>query len=241
MRPGLGGLTMSHLHIPDGLLPVALWAPALLVSVLLLALAGRGSTPRRVAFQGALGALMLVAMSIPLGAIDYHLALTGPVGVLLGGAGAFQVTFVVSAFQSLLGHGGITSVGLNALVLGSGAVVARPVFLAVARRASVPTALACATLAAQVVSGGLWIAVMMLAFRVTGGGAGLEMAGHEHAGGAHASSPHPAWFFGLAIPLWALGSAIEAIVAWSIGRFLSRVSPGLLPGVPVTVEAQTGS
>src|SRR2546422_1035342 len=124
---------MSHLHIPDGLLPLWLWAPGLAVALVLLVGSTRSlrhANPQNVAYQGALGALALAAMAleIPLGPIDYHLSLLGPIGVLVGPAAAFQVMFVVSAILALVGHGGLTVIGLNALVLGSGAALARPIY-----------------------------------------------------------------------------------------------------------------
>jgi len=162
---------MSHLHIPDGVLPVLLWAPGLGLALLLLVLGARalrGASPQRLAYQGALGALVLAAMvvELPLGPLDYHLTLVGPVGVLLGAASIFQVVFVASAILALVGHGGLTVVGLNALVLGAGGVLARPVYLACARRWGPPAALAAATAVTQIVSGALWLAVMVAALHL---------------------------------------------------------------------------
>jgi len=63
---------MSHLHIPDGVLPVGLWAPGLALALLLLALGAwaiRRRSAQQLAYQGALGALMLAVMAVevPLG------------------------------------------------------------------------------------------------------------------------------------------------------------------------------
>ena len=49
-------------------------------------------------------------------------------------AGAFQVSFVVTMILALMGQGGFTVIGLNTLVLGGGAALARPLYLALARR-----------------------------------------------------------------------------------------------------------
>ena len=122
---------MSHLHIPDGVLPAALWLPGLVTAVLLILVSARSlrqESPQQVAYQGALGALVLAAMAVqvPLGPIEYHLSLVGPIGVLLGPASSFQVMFVASAVLAFLGHGGLTVIGLNALVLGAGSALARP-------------------------------------------------------------------------------------------------------------------
>src|SRR5690349_4335247 len=78
---------MSHLHIPDGVLPWRVWVAAWLAALVVLglaALASRRATPQQIAWRGTLGALVLAAMTLelPLGAIDYHLSLLGVLGVL---------------------------------------------------------------------------------------------------------------------------------------------------------------
>ncbi len=214
---------MSHLHIPDGLLPVWLWAGGLALALLLLARgsrAARGQTPQRIAYQGALGGLMLAAMAIPLGPFEYHLTLAGPVGVLLGGAGAFQVAFVVSAILALMGHGGLTVVGLNALVLGAGATVAYRAYRLVAGRLRPAPALALGTVAGQAVAGVLWLAVVWLGMRLGVGSAGA------------APDARLGVFAVVSVPLWLLGIVAESVVAFGLGRFLARVQPGLLPRRP---------
>lgn len=210
---------MAHLHIPDGVLPVLLWAPALGVALVLLALSAWRTNAqglagnRQLAFQGALGALMLAAMAVevPLGPMEYHLTLIGPIGVLLGPGAAFQVVFVTNLMLAFVGHGGFTVVGLNALVLGAGAALARPAYRLLARRASAPVALALATALAQGVAGLLWLAVV---------------------GGALRLTPIPPARLGfvaaLAFPLWLLGVVVEGAVALGVGRFLMRVRPDLL-------------
>jgi cobalt/nickel transport system permease protein len=215
---------MSHLHIPDGVLPVLLWAPGLGLALLLLVLGARalrGASPQRLAYQSALGALVLAAMvvELPLGALEYHLTLVGPVGVLLGAASVFQVVFVANAILALVGHGGLTVVGLNALVLGAGGALARPVYLVCARRWGPPMALAMATAVTQAVSGALWLALMAAALHL------------------QAVGPHRVKLVaGVAFPLYAAGILIESAVAFGIGRFILRVRPDLLPGGVIAAE-----
>jgi cobalt/nickel transport system permease protein len=209
---------MSHLHIPDGVLPAIFWAPGLALALLLLLLGAwalRGRSPQQLAYQGALGALVLAVMAVevPLGPLEYHLTLVGPVGVLLGPAATFQVVFVAGAILALVGHGGFTVIGLNALVLGAGGALARPVYTALARKASPPAAMAAATVVTQAVSGALWLAVMVGALRAMGTAADrMRLAA------------------GVAFPLWLLGILVESVVAYGIARFIVRVRPDLLPG-----------
>jgi len=209
---------MTHLHIPDGVLPVLVWAPGLAVALLLLLLsarAARGATRQHVAYQGALGALVLAVMAVevPLGPLEYHLTLMGPVGVLLGPAGAFQVAFVASAILALVGHGGLTVVGLNAVVLGAGSALARPVYVLLVERLGPPAAMACGTALAQAVSGVLWLAVVAVGM-------------HASTAGAHRLG----LFAAFAFPLWLVGIVIESLVAFGIAGFIARVRPDLLPG-----------
>ena len=167
---------MSHLHIPDGVLPWSVWAPAWLLALLVLvgaALAARRATPQQVAWRGTLGALVLAAMALelPLGPLDYHLSLLGVLGALTGPAAAFEVLFVVAAILAFAGRGGLTVIGLNALVLGAGAAVGRPVHRTLAPRIGAARSLAVAAAAAQAVAGAAWVGVMLLCLsRVSFGG-----------------------------------------------------------------------
>lgn len=211
---------MTHLHIPDGVLPVWLWGPAWLVALVLLIASSRsrGAASPQIAYRGALGALMLAAMSleVPLGPLHYHLTLAGPVGVLLGSGGSFQVIFVVSAMLAFVGHGGFTLIGLNTLVLGAGAALAAPVFRAMANTSTPALAMALATVAAQVISGILWLMWMGLAVRWTATSAGLPEA-------------RTGLVFAFVIPVGLLVVVLESLVAFGMGRFLARVRPDLLP------------
>ena len=206
------------------MLPLYLWLPGLgLAGVLLLVAVAcsRNHARSRVAYQGAIGALMLAAMAIelPLGPIDYHLSLVGPVGALLGAAAGFQVVFVVSAMLALIGHGGLTVVGLNALVLGAGAAVARPLAALFARRFGAPVSLTLATALAQALSGGLWLAIIA-----------LEMQGSPRGAMLGTGPGRVVLLAGLALPLWLIGILVESLVAYGLGRFVARVRPDLLPG-----------
>lgn len=223
-RLGLG-ILMSHLHLPDGVLPPWIWVGSLILVLIILGLAGRAIDPRRVAYQGALAAMMLAAMAVPLGPLDFHLSLAGPVGVLLGAAGGFQVVFVVSLILAFIGHGGLTAVGLNALVLGLGAATASVVYAGIARRLAPAPSLALATAAGHVLSGFLWFAVVTLALRAPQYPSSL---------GAH--PPRLEVVSALMIALWLISLLVESVVAYGVARFLSRVHPALLPASRLTSE-----
>jgi cobalt/nickel transport system permease protein len=224
---------MAHLHIPDGVLSWVIWAPALLLALSMLAVSSwalRDRGPQGVAYQGALGALVLAAMAleIPLGPFEYHLTLIGPVGVLLGPWAAFQVMFVTSAMLSFIGHGGLTVIGLNAVILGAGAAAASVVYGALPGR-SRPAAMAAGTAAGQAISGLLWLLVMSWGLAARGWAA-------RHPGGAERFGV----IAGVALPMWVVGVVIETTVAFGIARFLARVRPDLLPGATTHAAAPLG-
>src|SRR5258705_3836624 len=162
---------------------------------------------------------MLAAMAIPLGVFEYHLTLAGPLGVLLGAGGAFQVGFTVNAILAMMGHGGVTTIGLNALITGLGGAGAALVYRSLGRRLRPEWAMAWSTAAGQALAGLLWLAIASLALQ------SAPAAAHATPG-AHAPLQR---FTVLAVPLWVLGVIAESVVAWGIGRFLARVHPGLLP------------
>ena len=213
---------MSHLHIPDGVLPVSLWATGLALALVLLIASARSlrrATPQQVAYRGALGALTLAAMAVqvPLGPLEYHLTLVGPIGVLLGPAAAYQVVFVASAVLAFVGHGGFTVIGLNAIILGAGAALASPVYRILSRARTPAAAMAAATGVSQAVSGALWLVLV-----------GISLGFWREKLAVDAGT-RMSLFGAIAGAMWLIGVAVEAAVAFGIARFLARVRPDLLP------------
>ncbi len=113
---------MSHLHIPDGVMPLWIIAAGWALTAALLALAVRTTRQgeeRRLPLLGVMAALMLVGMSLELVPIGYHINLTVIAGIVLGPALGFIAAFLVNLILAFFGHGGITVVGLNTLVIGA--------------------------------------------------------------------------------------------------------------------------
>ncbi len=111
---------MSHIHIPDGVLPVWLWASGWAVSLVVLwvasRLAERADVRRKVPLVAVISALVLIAMSSEIVPIAYHVNLTVVAGALLGPQLAIVAAFVIQVALALLGHGGVTVIGLNVIM-----------------------------------------------------------------------------------------------------------------------------
>lgn len=114
---------MTHIHVPDGVLPVWLWSSGWLAALALLLVADRASrrleARRRLPLIGVVSALVIVAMSSEVVPIAYHMNLTVLAGALLGPSLSVVSAFVVQVVLAALGHGGVTNVGLNTLLTAS--------------------------------------------------------------------------------------------------------------------------
>ncbi|MGX8794560.1 energy-coupling factor ABC transporter permease [Fusibacter sp. JL298sf-3] len=113
---------MSHIHLPDGMIPFPIWLSAFLLTALLLGVSIRKMQQkdlrRILPFTGIAAALMLLGMSVPILIIPVHLSLAVFTGILLGPYMGFVVAFVVMTILGLFGHGGVTLIGLNTLIMG---------------------------------------------------------------------------------------------------------------------------
>jgi len=118
---------MSHLHIPDGVLPGWLVMAGWILTALILAFSiyrtRSTELKRKVPLIGIISALMIVCMTIPIVPIAYHINLSVIAGIILGPAVAFISIFIVDLIIAMFGHGGITVVGLNTVVVGAEAFI----------------------------------------------------------------------------------------------------------------------
>jgi len=114
------------MHISDGILPasICLGGHALALGAVTLSslkLEAR-EIPRMGIFSAALFSISL--LHIPLGGTSLHPGLYGLVGLLLGRR-SIPVIYVTLLFQSLIfQHGGLLSLGVNTIFIGSGALFA---------------------------------------------------------------------------------------------------------------------
>ncbi len=112
---------MSHIHLPDGVLPIWLWVSgwvvAILLGTILLKFFKKEDLNRRLPLLGMMAAAMVLGAAVEIVPIAYHVNLTVISGILLGPSLIFMATLVVNLILALFGHGGITVIGLNTLIL----------------------------------------------------------------------------------------------------------------------------
>lgn len=238
---------MSHLHIPDGVIPAVWLAIGYVLTALVLALAlwrVRGEeASRRLPRLGIVAAMMLVGMSVEIGIIGYHLNLSVLAGILLGPWLGFIAAFIVNLILALFGHGGITVVGLNTLIIGSETIVGGWLFHLFQRRVSAQWAAAIAVVATLALSTTLMIGIVALtrlepalAFHGPTGNQPAPLLSFELLPGNEKENPMAnldlARFAELVYVLGAIGWVIEAAFTALVVGFFARTRPNLVLGTP---------
>lgn len=179
---------MSHIHLPDGVIPFVWWIGgyigALLVAFFVLRRIDKDSVRRKIPIAAVMAAVMLITMSVPLGFIPFHLNLSALAGILMGPGLGFVIAFVVNVFMAMMGHGGITVIGLNTLIIGAESVLAFLIYSGLHKKLQKSLSSGISVALALVVSISLMIAVVGLsgAIDITGGTAfvGDKDHGHEY-------------------------------------------------------------
>jgi cobalt/nickel transport system permease protein len=114
------------MHISDGLLPPAVCAAGFAAAGALtwvgLRRTGDRDIPRLALMTSAFFAASL--LSVPVGLARVHLLLNGLVGVVAGPAAMIPIVIGVSLQALLFQHGGLTTIGVNAVVMGLPALLA---------------------------------------------------------------------------------------------------------------------
>ncbi|MFO7636578.1 MAG: energy-coupling factor ABC transporter permease [Clostridia bacterium] len=114
---------MSHIHIPDGILHPIVWISGYVLTAIVLFFILRNikgdEIRKKIPITALMAAVMLIAMSVPLGFIPVHLSLAVVVGIVLGPRLGFLAILTVNLMLALIGHGGMTIVGLNTIIIGA--------------------------------------------------------------------------------------------------------------------------
>ncbi len=248
---------MSHLHVPDGVLPVWLWASGWALTLVMVWIAGQASQPshrrRRVPLLAVVSAVMLVAMSSEIVPIAYHVNLTVAGGALLGPALSPIAAFIVVVVLALLGHGGVTVIGLNTLIITCEMVLGWALFRGAVRllgrkrvrtSAAVATVLTLATTTLMLVgivalggsaatgreTGALDPSTLKFESPLRGGvlSQGLFSGGESSAEQTAAAELSVKRFATTVFILGPIGWALEALVVALVLGYIARVRPGLL-------------
>ena len=123
------------MHIPDGFLPTPLWLGGYAISGTALWLSLRHIDRLPNPQEGVPKASLLTAaffaaswIHIPIPPVSVHLMLNGLLGVMLGPF-AFPAIAIGLFFQAVLfQHGGLSTLGINAAVLGIPAIIASQIY-----------------------------------------------------------------------------------------------------------------
>ncbi len=235
---------MSHIHLPDGVLPVWLWVlgfiVAIVVGAILLRLTKKEELTRRLPLLGMMAAAMVLGATVEIVPIAYHINLTVISGILLGPSLIFLATFVVNVILALFGHGGMTVIGLNTLILSIegilGCILFR-LFWRVLKRLTPATFLA--TFIALLFSTFAMIGVVSLGTShykelIHQEGKGVfefhlsKEKDDPHAGEREKSEINLKRFMAIVLPLGFIGWILESVITTLIARYIHRLRPDLL-------------
>jgi cobalt/nickel transport system permease protein len=189
------------MHIADGIMPNVWCGAAHGVAWAAVYGLGRKVQTEEIVRMGlmASAAFVISLIHFPLGGTSIHLGLYGLAGILLG-LRAFPVIFAALLFQTLLfQHGGLLSLGLNALNMGTGALLASWIWRS-PWKADGPKAFVCGFI-------GILIPALMLAseFSAVGYGRGFYFVAMLYLGAA----------------------ALEGALTAAAVLFLKRAKPGV--------------
>jgi len=114
------------MHISEGILTTPVWLAGYAGTAVLAAVTMRKLDMEEVPKISVITSVFFIAslIKVPLGPASIHLILNGLVGVVLGWR-AFAAIMLGIILQAIIfGHGGITVIGINSLMLGGGALIA---------------------------------------------------------------------------------------------------------------------
>ncbi len=204
-------------HISDGVLSLPVLAAGWAITGVLIAVTlwwskRKGSIIEEIPRLSVMTSAFFVAslLHIAIGPTSVHLILSGLVGVILGIL-AYPAIFIGLILQAFLfGHGGVTTIGINTVVMGIPALIAYGIFKAGSRLDFLRKGVSEAIFGA--IAGGVAVALAVLFLVIC-----LLTTGKEFSGVASlVAVAH--------IPI----IIIEAVIVGSVVAFLARVKPELI-------------
>ena len=234
---------MSHIHLPDGVLPTWLWVSgfvgAIIVWVIFFRLMKREDLGKRLPLLGMMAAAMVLGASVEVIPPVYHINLIVISAILLGPSLIFLATFVGNVILALFGHGGITVIGLNTLILSIEGIAGYYLFQLLwnmLRKLSLAAFLA--TFLALMVSTFAMILVVSLGTShyeelmhhekgTIGFEFGKEKETHHEQPGGETEVNLNRWIKVIALPLF-FGWILEGIITALMIKYIHRLRPDLL-------------
>lgn len=190
------------MHIADGIIDARICIAAHAVSVAAIYLAGRKTPAEEIPKMGISGSALFVAslIHIPIAGTAIHPGLYGLAGIILGKR-AFPVIYTVLLFQALIfQHGGLLTLGVNALNMGAGAFAAHLIW----NQKYLPESIR--ALSAGLIGVVVPAAMMTLEFEWTGYGQGIRYV----------------------FSIYIVVAALEGLFTWIVVKFFRKVKSNIL-------------
>lgn len=107
------------MHISDGILSSEIVIATSIISIGLVVYSLKTLKNSNIAVVSAMSAMFFIAsfIHIPLGPTQIHLILIGIIGILLGSSVFLSILIALLLQSTLLGFGGLTSLGANLLIM----------------------------------------------------------------------------------------------------------------------------
>lgn len=223
---------MSHLHITDDLLhwgfALAGFIGTFAIIAYILISTSKEELFNNIAKLGIMSALMLIVMSIPLG-IPFHINLSILTALIIGPKLGFIAVLLVNFILATFGHGGITVVGLNTLIMGTEVFLGYFIFsFLLSKKIKWQYSLATAIVFALIISASLMITVVgvgqidpALAYH------SCDHSHEEVIADGHTDLSYPRFAL-LVLGIVLIGAPIEAVVILVIVNYFRKVRPDYL-------------
>lgn len=202
------------MHIADGILDVKVCAGGLIVAATLAGVAAKKIKIEEIPRISIMGAAFFVSSLIhfKIGFTSVHLTLIGLLGIILGGHAIFAIITGLFFQAVMFGHGGLSTLGVNTLIMYLPALFIHGGFrIAVKRLKNKKTSL---SIVSGFLAGAGVLLASFLAFIV------LLLSGEEYTGVAVVFSIS-----------YAVLSLVEALLTFLIIRQILNIKPEMVPGV----------